>query len=195
MLGNRIRFAFLALAAFALIASSGCILSPDEEAPTPQPKPTYKPLTEKENLIYNLVMCYQEHNITRYEELLHPDFIWYNQVGSANEYNERTDDVKMTQGLFQAAEGTHPNPALKVDKLTLWIDQTPTNQWYTISDINGVPCEDCWETTRAYQITAVMDGGDKTLLGEDGIKFIAIGVDQNGTKIYQIIRADDIAVN
>lgn len=194
MLGNRIRFVFLALAAFALIAFSGCILSPDEEAPTPQPKPTYKPLTEKENLIYNLVMCYQEHNITRYEELLHPDFIWYNQFGSTPEYNERTDDVRLTRGLFQAAEGTHPNQALKVDKLTLQIDQT-VPQWYSVADIGGVPCEDCWETTRRYMITAVMDGGDKTLLGNDDIKFIAIGVMQSGTKIYQLLRADDIAVN
>jgi hypothetical protein len=194
MLGNRSRFAFLALAAFALIAYSGCILSPDEEAPTPEPKPTYKPLTEKENLIENLLMCYQEHNITQYEALLHPDFIWYNQVGSVPEYNERTDDVKLTRGLFQAAEGTHPDPALKVDKLTLWLDTTAP-QWYSVTEIAGVPCEDCWETTRAYQITAVMNGGDKTLLGDDNIKFIAIGVMQNGTKIYQFLRADDIAVN
>lgn len=194
MLGNRIRFAFLALAAFALIVYSGCILSPDEEAPEPQPKPTYKPLTEKENLIYNLLMCYQEHNITRYEELLHPDFIWYNQYGSTPEYNERTQDVYLTGRMFLAAEGKHPNPDVQIDKLTLWIDQTAP-QWYSVSDIAGVPCEDCWETTRAYQITAVMSGGDKTLLGEDNIKFIAIGVDQNGTKIYQILRADDIAVN
>ncbi len=190
MFGNRIRFAFLALAAFALIAYSGCILSPDEEAPTPQPKPTYKPLTEKENLIYNLVMCYQEHNINRYEELLHhPDYIWEDQADVAYLL---PDDVRMTGGMFLAAEGNHPNPDLKIDKLTLWIDQTSTNEWYAVTDIGGVACEDCWETTRQYQITAVMNGGDKTLLGNELIKFVAIGVMQNGTKIYQFLRAEDI---
>ena len=63
MLGNRMKYAFLAFAVFALIGYSGCILSPDEELPAAQPKPTYKALTDKENIIYNLVQCYKEHNI------------------------------------------------------------------------------------------------------------------------------------
>lgn len=191
MLGNRIRFAFLALAAFALIVYSGCILSPDEEAPEPQPKPTYKPLTERENLIYNLIQCYKEHNITRYEELLHPDFIWYNQPGATPEYNDRTQDVYLTGRMFLAAEGKHPNPQVWLDKLELNIDQVAST-WTQVADIAGVPCTDCWETTRAYYITAVISGGSTTYIGDDTVKFIVIGVDQSGTKIYQFLRMDDI---
>jgi len=194
MFGNRLKLAFLALAVFAMIGYSGCILSPDEEQPDIPSVPTYKPLTDKENLIYNLVQCYKEHNINRYEELLDPDFIWYNQVGSVPEFSERTQDVYLTSRMFLAAEGKHPNPDVQIDKLTLWLDQTVPN-WTQVQKIGDVPCADCWETTRAYTITAVMDGGDKTLLGDDIIKFLAIGVDQNGTKIYRFLRADDIANN
>ena len=63
MFGNRMKYAFLVLAVFALIGYSGCILSPDEEAPVTPPAATYKSLTDKENIIYNLVQCYKEHNI------------------------------------------------------------------------------------------------------------------------------------
>ncbi len=193
MLGNRMKFAFLSLAAFALIVFSGCILSPDEEAPDKPPVITYKPLTEKENLIYNLLQCYKDRNITEYEKLLHGDFLWYNQAGSATEYNLRTDDVRMTRGLFEAAKNTYPNQDLWIDRLDLWI-ASPGN-WTQVPDIAGTPCADCWETTRDYQITAVMNGGDKTLVGNDLIKLYAIGIDEGGTKIYKFLRMDDILQN
>jgi hypothetical protein len=192
MFGNRIKFAFLALAAFALIAYSGCILSPDEEAPTPQPKPTYKPLTDKENLIYNLVQCYKEHNIDRFDELLHADYIWYNQEGSDPQYYERAEDYSHTQRMFWAADNSSKiDSKLWLDRLELNIDQKAAT-WTQVDDIAGVPCTDCWETQRAYYITAVTSGGTTTYIGDENVRFIAIGVDQNGTKIYKILYAYDI---
>jgi len=187
MFGSRVKYAFLALAIFALIGYSGCILSPDEETPEPEPKPTYKPLTEKENIIYNLMQCYKEHNIDRYEELLHPDFVWYNQDDTSN---DRTQDIYLTERMFLAAESKHPDPALWLDLLELKIYP---GQWYQIYKVEEADCDDCWETTRTYEITARINGGAVTYIGYDDVRFILEGVDKDdGQKIYQIRRADDM---
>jgi hypothetical protein len=191
MHGNKIKFAFMTLAVFALVGYSGCILSPDEEVPQKPPVATYKSLTDKENIIYNLMQCYKEHNKDRFIELLHEDYVWYNQVGSSVEYLTRTQDIDQTNKMFDAAEGNYPNPDLWIDKLELSIVQQGM-YWTPISDIEGVPCNDCWETTRDYYITAVVNGGNLTYIGNDLIKFIAIGVDKNGQRIYQLRRADDM---
>ena len=179
MFGNRMKYAFLAFAVFALIGYSGCILSPDEEAPQPQPKPTYKSLTEKENIIFNLMQCYKEHNLTRYEELLDPGFVWHNQDDT---FNDRAKDVEQTGKMFSAADGKYPDPLLWLDKLEVSISQPGT--WYKMTDLDGVPCDDCWDTTRDYYITAVISGGSTTYIGNDRIRFIAIGVMKGNQKVY-----------
>jgi hypothetical protein len=191
MFGNRMKYAFLALAVFALIGYSGCILSPDEEVPLPEVKPSYKPLTDKENIIYNLMQCYKEHNIDRYDELLHPDFVWYNQPGSIPEFNDRPQDVYLTGRMFLAAENKHPKPEVWLDKLELTIVQQG-QYWTKIDSLEAAPCDDCWETTRDYYITAVTSGGKMTYIGNDLVQFIAKGVDLNGQRIYQLRRADDM---
>jgi hypothetical protein len=192
MFGNRIKYAFLSLAVFALIGYSGCILSPDEEPPPPKPDPTYKSLTDKENIIWNLQQCYKDRNKTRFDELLHPDYVWYNQVGETPEYLNRAQDVAQTGKLFDAADN-QPNIDSKwwLEALDLWIDQKAV-YWTQIYEIEGVACDDCWETQRAYSITARLNGGTTTWVGNDDVKFLAKGVMKNGEKIYQLRRADDV---
>jgi hypothetical protein len=38
----------------------------------------------------------------------------------------------------------------------------------------------------------VMTGGEVTYIAEDLVRFVVAPVDANGTKIYKIIRCDDI---
>ncbi len=189
MFGNRMRYAFVAFAVFALAGYSGCILSPDEEVPQPKPKPSYKPLTEKENIIFNLVQCYKEHNIDRYDELLHPNYVWYNQFGSTPEHSDRAQDVYLTGRMFLAADSKHPNPDIWLEKLDLLIYN---GVWTQVLEFENAPCDDCWETTRGYEITARLNGGATTYVGYDTVRFIVMGVDKNNQRIYQIRRADDI---
>ena len=59
----------------SLITVSGCILSPEEDVIPPDPTEIYKPLTDRENVIYNLVQTYKYTDIEKYQELLHPDYI------------------------------------------------------------------------------------------------------------------------
>jgi hypothetical protein len=184
------KYAFLAIAAFALVVYSGCIFSPDEEPPPPKPDPTYKSLTEKENIIYNLVQSYKAHQINPFEELLHPDYIWYNQEGVTPEYLDRTTDILQTGRLFAAANNSSTIPADKwLEALDLKIE---AGYWEQIQDVEGVACADCWKTTRTYSILARLNGGATTWVGDDLIEFIAMGVDQGGKRIYLLRRAQDI---
>jgi len=189
MHGSRMKYAFLAIAAFALVVYSGCIFSPDEEPPPPKPDPTYKSLTEKENIIYNLVQSYKAHQINPFEELLHPDYIWYNQTGVTPEYLDRTTDILQTGRLFAAANNSSTIPADKwLEALDLKIE---AGYWEQIQDVEGVACADCWKTTRVYSILARLNGGATTWVGDDLIEFIAMGVDQGGKRIYLLRRAED----
>ncbi|MCX5753480.1 MAG: hypothetical protein NTW97_07495 [Candidatus Krumholzibacteria bacterium] len=186
MSGNRMKYAFLLIAVFALIGYSGCILSPDEEVPQPQPKPTYKPLTDKENVIYNLQQCYKEHTISRYDELLDAGYKWHNQDET---FYERAKDVEQTGKLFAAANNTYPLANLWIEKLELTIyDGT----WTKIDIVDAVPCSDCWETTRDYDISARMAGGTLTYIGNDQATFIVIGIDRGGQRIYQLRHIYDL---
>jgi hypothetical protein len=187
MFGNRMKCAFLLCAVFSLIGYSGCILSPDEEVPQPQPKPTYKPLTDKENLIYNLVQSYKEHNIDRYAELLDsPEYYWHNQDGTS--YG-RTAEIAQTGKLFAAADNSYSDQKLWIEKLELTIYDGTWNQIFLV---DGADCSDCWETTRDYYISARMTGGTLTYIGNDKATFIVIGVDKGGQRIYQLRHIYDV---
>lgn len=175
---------FTAAALFIL----GC--SDDPVRTHPPPHNPYKSLTEKENLIYNLVRCYKEHNLPRYEELLHPDFIWYNKMGVTPEHYVRSEDIEITGNLFMAAEHRHPDENLWIDKLDLAIVQPGT--WVSIIEFNSELCEDCWETTREYYLVLVMANGGTTYIASGSVKFVVVPVEVNGTKLYRIIRCDDL---
>jgi hypothetical protein len=177
-------FALRRIAAIVLASTALFILgcSDDSEQPTlGEHLPTYKSLTEKENLIYNLVLCYKQHNITRYEELLDQQFYFHNQDET---FADRAADIAQTGKMFAAAENTYSDPKLWLDKLELWIAQPGT--WTQMAEINGAPCTDCWETTREYSITAIIAGGATTYIGNAQARFIAIGVDPRGKRIYQL---------
>ncbi len=183
------RFAMVVLASAALLVF-GCSDDPVQPAPPPCGYPCYKPLTDKENLIYNLILCYKAHNLPRYEDLLHPDFMWYNQAGVTPERCTRSEDVEITGNMFLAAEDRHPNEDLWIDKLDLVIYQPGT--WTPIANFDSELCEDCWETTREYYLVLVMADGATTYIANGRVKFTVVPVAVNETKLYRIIRCDDL---
>lgn len=177
----------------SLLAFPGCILSPEQDPNPPNPKENFKPLTDKENVIYNLVQSYKFKDIAKYDELLHPDYIWRNQetdiqAGKVpSEFYTRDQDIQGTNGLFKAFLGTHPDPSVVVDAIDFLIQPAA---WQQITEVDGNPCEDCWETSRIYEITVTTP--TKTLYGNDLVKFIVVPVMEGGTKLYKLRRGDDI---
>jgi len=177
----------------------GCILDPkpDKNPPDLGPQKEFKPLTEKENVIYNLVLSYARTDIAHYEELLHEDYIWVNQPRDQEEFGEfyrRADDIRMVRHMFEAVNGRYKPP---IDRLELTIpifesdSLTQSERWSPVPELeNGEPCEDCWETERIYTIK--VDIGDKTYIGDDKIRIIITSViDEDNVKKYKILRAID----
>lgn len=184
------RTAALALAAGVLLVL-GCSEDPTE--PKAPSAPRYPETTSQEIVIDNLLLSYKDRNIEQFAKLLHPDYVWYNQPGMTPEYYTRSEDSLITGDMFRAALHTYEDENLWLDRLDLSIVQPGT--WQTIIDIAGVPCDGCWETTRAYSITLVMSGGAMTLIGSDKVKFIVAPVEAGGTTVYRILRCDDLNLN
>ena len=180
----------LALAAIALLVL-GCS---DNSTQPKAPKPRYPEATTKEIVIGNLLNSYADRNIDQFAKLLHDDYIWYNQArdvvsGGLPEYYTRSEDIAITRNMFLAALHTHPTSSLWLDKLELKIYP---GTWEQIIQFEEVPCEDCWETTRPYELTLMTAGGALIYIANDLVRFIVVPVDVNGKKLYRIIRCDDI---
>jgi len=195
MAGTKTKRVFSLLIAIAVIGSAGCILSPDEDVPPDDPVVVYKDLKNKEDVPYNLVQCYKEHNLNRYMELLHEQYTWHNQEldvlnNGLKEFNTRDEEITTHEKFFRAAKHQYTEDPLKnIDRLDLVIEDAGWTQIYTFEE---APCEDCWETTRIYTITVEFQGGQSILVGNDLLRLTVVGVEKDGTTYYKLRRADDL---
>jgi hypothetical protein len=177
------------------IGLAGCILNPkDDKVPPSKPTYVYLDLTHKDDPIKNLVTAYKEHNVAPIEKLLHSLYIWRNQDLDVQNHNlpesySRSEEITSTTNMFLAAD-KRSEPDKYIDKLELIIED---GSWLDVSEFQGQPCDDCWETTREYLITVVMEGGNTTLQGNDLVVFTIVPVTEGGKKLYKIGRADDRA--
>ena len=186
-----------------LLYAYGCILSPEEDPAPPDREPVvFMDLTEKEHVIINLELSYQEQNHEEFSKLLlRPEdtyngstyangYYWYNQPGAVGteEYILRDDELTRTSNMFMAAEGQpvkddHP----VIYKLTLALTDA---SWSPITELWEQPCEDCWYTEREYNLYLEM--GEIDLQGLDNVQFYIVPVDEGGKKIYKIALAKDV---
>ena len=175
------------------IGLAGCILNPkDDQVPPAKPKYVYLDLTHKDDPIKNLVTAYQEHNIVPILKLLHSLYIWRNQeqdvAEGLQESYSLTEEISSTTNLFLAAD-KRSDPSKYVEKLELTIED---GSWQPVYEFLGNPCDDCWQTTREYFITLLVDGGENTVYGNDLVQFTVVPVMEGGKKLYKIGRADDV---
>jgi hypothetical protein len=184
------RVGTFALAAMVLVVL-GCSDNSTEPKVT---KPRYPETTTKDIVIENLLKSYKDHNISQFEKLLHPDYIWYNQAGDvwngAPDFYTRDEDIAHTRNLFLAADHSSSVDSTKwVDRLDLDISSGP---WLRVDTLMGNPCEDCWRTTREYYVVVEMARGVMTLMANDLVMLYVVPVTEDGTKLYYLRRADDI---
>jgi hypothetical protein len=178
---NRVVYALTSIVFVSFVVISGCILNPEEEFnPPPEKKIDWKPLTAKEDCIYNLQLAYDKYNspeaALKYEELLHSEYIWYMQEDG--EFFLREDDVTATRRIFENA---------------ILLDlELQDGTWDQVDSLGGTPCEDCWETTRIYTIEAQFDPVGKKYAGHDLVKFVVIPEGTGSEKKYKIFLAWDI---
>jgi hypothetical protein len=190
---------FLAL---VLILVTGC---EDSSPSKPDPEPAqFEDLTERGDVIHNLILSYSEKNIEEYSKLLlraddtyggsiYPSgYIWYNQPGVivGEEYISREEDIARTTNIFLAASGTPAKPE-HPEILGLHLDIL-NGTFSAIDSLFGEPCEDCWFTERGYNLFLEM--GETDFQALDNVQFYIVPVDEGGTKIYKIAVAKDALV-
>ncbi len=166
----------------------GCIFGPDKDRKSRTEPPTYRDLSEKEDVIHNLLLSYQDLDIEHYRELLHEDYIWYMQEGIDPEFLSRDQDIDATNGIFNSKKFGHPDENRSIERLQLEIWD---GSWSAIDSLEGQPCDDCWYTRWVYDIRLDVKSG-ATIHGHDYVDFYIVGIEEEGKKKYQIIRADDI---
>jgi hypothetical protein len=191
---NRGKPLALALVLVSILAA-GCIFGPEEEK-VERDKPQWKPLTDTENVLYNLALAHNTADIDCFLALLHPDYAFYLDARDVEKLGKgcytRGEDSAMTARMFLAAKGQHPDPLKNITRLELKISD---GTWTPVAELNGNPCDDCWETMREYHLMLEMQGGAMTLYADQTMMFTVVPVVQGDTKIYQLLRCDDIRKN
>ena len=195
------RISVSALAALALISCLclfGCGKDTTETPPPPDPPKTFKPLTDKADVIANLALAYNQADIVQYEKLLHAGYTFYNQerdvqMWGMETFRTREWEVAATRNMFLAAKGQlSANPALNLDVLSLEIT---AGSWTPIDTVPGLPapCVDCWTTMRPYMLRLMLTGGASGYTADDLVQITVVPVQEGGKKLYKIYRMDDIA--
>ena len=123
---------------------------------------------EPEACIDAVLECYENFTdpdaVARYAGVLHPEYIWHFQpkdvAPGSRPYLDREEDVTVTGRIFANAT-------------ILLLDISP-GEWYELCDYEGMPCEDCWTTTRKYMITAQFGEGSRIHRGNDTVVIIAV---------------------
>lgn len=182
-----------AAAALACLLFVGACSDSDPVSPTTEVK--FKELTDRENVIYNFTQSYKYCDIDEYAKLLHDDYIWNNQeedvvMNGLDPFWDRDQDIARTGAMFSARLHSYPDTTKWLDRLSLSLYAGP---WAQVTEVGGQPCEDCWETTRAYSVELYMPYQELAYLAQDLVKFTVVAVEANGRTEYRIIRADDIA--
>lgn len=185
-----------AIAVCAFLFGYGCIFNPDQGGGGNNngPPVVYKELTQKEDVVDNLVTCYNNANSAHYEELLHPDYTFYFQDvqdggGGGKQFFTRSEDIALQQNMFNATRGAASDPALNLDKLTLTLT---AGSWTSFDSLGGAQCNDCWTTQREYTVTIIFTGGQNGYTGNDLVELVVIPVEENGKKLYKLWRLTDI---
>ena len=148
--------------AVLVAAVSSCIFDP---APTPPvvkpPVQSFKPLTEKENVLNNMEVAYNKRRPDKYNELLDDAFTFFYTAGDVGggevpvQWN-RPVEVTTTEGLLADADKIDMD--IRTENGLTWVEVTPENtpdeRWYT--------------TTLYYEFT--IDIGETTYIPESGAK-------------------------
>ena len=142
----------------ALIASPSCIFDPKED---PEVRPDFEiqwpGMTSRDDVIKTVLLAYkypkEAESVSRYNGALHSLFFFGldpSDVGVGElPILTRAIDVASTEWIFE-----------KESLLELTIPETGT--WNEYNEIEGEPCENCWESTRGYTIRFQIGDEDMT---------------------------------
>jgi hypothetical protein len=143
----------------ALLASPSCIFDPKEDPVIPPVVPVPWPaMTARDDVIKTIVLAYtypkDGQSDSKYNALLHSQYFFKLHESDvepgASQIMPRNDDITSTLWIFE-------------HETLLELSLTPeVGSWDSYPEIDGEPCDNCWETTRSYFIRAQF--GDETTI-------------------------------
>jgi hypothetical protein len=172
-----------------MLVSPSCIFDPKENEEIKVDPPVEWPdRTSRDDVIEIVVLSYQEQNrdpdqaISKYRDVLHSQYF----------FRLHPDDVE--------PGGSQIMPRLEDEASTEWIfgnetmlelEITDVGAWDPIAEVEGEPCENCWETTRQYYVQAQF--GDETTIfqspPERAFVTIIAAPDENDPENKWVLRA------
>ena len=188
----------LIAAVFLVLSGLTCSESDPEEPGPPPPPPTgYQNLTQKDHVLNNLELAYNERSFTRYAELLDdPNFVYFFSdedyaVGRTPEQWGRAEDLDSHQRMFNPN-----NPVHKVLSIKLTLEY-PAGQWVeTTPDQGQFPGETWYYKEVTYNLTVVVEAQPQniTYLAQNlKALFTVRRIEKNGKQIWQIVEwRDDV---
>ena len=142
----------------ALLAAPSCIFDPKEDPYIPPDEPIEWPdMTDRDDVIKTVVLAYENprdgESESRYNALLHSQYFFKLhpddvEIGES-QIMSRTEDLASTEWIF-------------TEHTMLELTITETGSWDPIAEVEGEPCENCWETTRQYFVRAQF-GDEQTI--------------------------------
>jgi hypothetical protein len=144
---------------------ASCILDPKEkpEDKTPTPVVDFKDLTEKDHILFNLQLVFNEFNSTEYDKMLDGDFINYFSeadfaLGITPEQWDRATETRAYAGFFDPNRDKDRviNRSLKLTY--------PTDNWTEITPDDPVqyPDESWYFTSIRYDMSVEVDTEPQT---------------------------------
>ena len=144
----RYRTIILLLTACAIALTAAC--SDDPAKPTEDDDGIdWPPVTDRDEAIETIVLAWNNsknpESITRYGDILHSMFFFklddVDVDPHAGPILTRSEDIQSTQWIFD-------------NQTILELLITETGSWVPMPEVEGVPCDNCWMTTRLYFIRA-----------------------------------------
>ena len=150
-----------------------------EQASVPGADSSYGDLSEKEDCILNYERSCNERNIDRFAKLFHADCEFIYIMGKPDsDASVLPEEMLRKHNLQKELEATGQLLAAARD-LHFEIEN---GTWTRLDSLSANPCADCWETTRAYSLSASFaasgQGGESHVMSGHGhMKFIVSPVD------------------
>ena len=173
----------------AMLVSPSCIFDPKENEEIKVDPPVEWPdRTSRDDVIEIVVLSYQEQNrdpdqaISKYRDVLHSQYFFRlhpdDVEPGGSQIMARLEDEASTEWIFG-------------NETMLELEITDVGAWDPIAEVEGEPCENCWETTRQYYVQAQF--GDETTIfqspPERAFVTIIAAPDENDPENKWVLRA------
>jgi hypothetical protein len=176
---------------------NSCILDPKEDPGQKDPPPQYKCLETtcpRDNVLFNLQECYNNRNISRYDELLDADFLFYFSAADVQngtvkaEYWSRGAEINANKNMFDP-NYSNPNqdPVQDID-LTLTYPEGD-DQWTQITPEDQVkyPGETWYQKTVTYNLTVQLPGNFQLVGLNKQAAFVLRAATKGDKQYWQIV--------